>query len=52
MFRVQVSDKALLALTLFAERLRGKGEHDIADEIESIAQDYADKAKAPKKKKP
>ena len=52
MFRVQVSDKAVLALTLFAERLRGKGEHDVADEIEAIAEDYAGKEKAPKKKKP
>jgi hypothetical protein len=49
---VQINDKAVLALTLFAERLRGRGEHDLADEIEAIAEDYADKGKAPKKKKP
>lgn len=49
---MQVSDKAILALTLFAERLRGRGEHDLADEIDAIAEDYAGKQKAPKKKKP
>lgn len=49
---MQVSDKAILALTLFAERLRGRGEDDIADELEAIAEDYAGKEKAPKKKKP
>lgn len=45
------SDKAILALTLFAERLRGRGEHDVADEIEAIAEDYASKQKASKNKK-
>jgi hypothetical protein len=44
--------KAVLALTLFADNLRGKGQHDLADEIEAIAEDYDDKGKAPKKKKP
>ena len=52
MCRLQVSDRTLIALTLFAERLRGRGEDDVADEIEAIAEDYADKGKAPKKKKP
>lgn len=46
-----LSIKAVLALTLFADNLRGKGQHDLAGEIEAIAEDYASKKKALKKKK-
>lgn len=45
------SEKAIMALTMFADSLRSRGHDDVADEIEAIAEDYA-KQKAPQKKKP
>lgn len=46
------SEKAIMALTMLADSLRSRGHDEVADEIDAIAEDYADKGKAPQKKKP
>ena len=47
-----MTDKAALALSMFIERLRIRGQDDIADEIEDFVIEYTDNNKAGKKKKP
>ncbi len=46
-----MSDKTLLALSMFIERLRIRGQEEIADEIEDFVIKATDKSEAQKKKK-
>ena len=45
-----MTDKALLALSMFIERLRIRGQEEIADEIEDFLSNFAHKMDVKKKK--
>lgn len=49
---IQDDPEVSLALTLFAERLRGKGKEDLAFKIEHLIELLIDELEAGKKKKP
>jgi hypothetical protein len=48
---MKLSDNAALALSMFIERLRIRGQEQIADEIEHFVSEAAEEIKADKKKK-
>jgi hypothetical protein len=48
---MKLSDNAALALSMFIERLRIRGQEQIADEIEHFISEATEEIKADKKKK-